>query len=196
MQSTDLLIFFGIIVLIIAVSLFSKSGSNPSTNKKHNKPKYESKSPKLNTDTSLTYSSDEMFNNVVDFLQSEVILRRGKTKNEKDYQDDLYQRMSVLTERHGYEVDYESTNNRHRVDFSIDDRIGIELKVHHGGTLVKKQLFNQITDYAKYYDMMIGLVLNKSDKDTNEELKNDIKSKLLEQNVLSEDNYEIVVINI
>ncbi|MDK2947548.1 MAG: hypothetical protein PWQ63_708 [Methanolobus sp.] len=79
---------------------------------------------------------------------------------------------------------------------SINDTIGIELKVHRGGSQVKKELFNQITDYANYYQKMIGLVVNISEKDKSSEIKDDICNKLKQQNVISEDNYYIVILNI
>lgn len=74
----------------------------------------------------------------------------------------------------------------------INDKIGIEMKVHKGGTQVKKELFYQITEYGKLYPKMIGFVLNDSDMD-NQELKNEIETKLREQKVLSKEDYEIIV---
>lgn len=189
MDLTNIAYLLGFVLLILVVSRFI-SDDAPRT--KHNSTKV-----KINSNQKIGISKiDNDFKNIIDFLDTEVKLRRGKNKNEKDYQDDLFQAFGVLRERYGYEVKYEARNGRHRVDFSINDNIGIELKVHRGGSQVKKELFNQITDYASYYQKMIGLVVNISEKDKVSEIKNDICNKLKQQNVISENNYHIVILNI
>ena len=90
---------------------------------------------------------------------------------------------------------YEAKNGKHRIDFVIDYKIGIEMKVYKGGTQVEKELFFQITKYGKLYPKMIGLVINDSKKDKDDqELRNEIKTRLKDQKVLGENDYEIVVI--
>ena len=139
--------------------------------------------------------ADEVFCDVLDFLKNEVSFRYGKNKKEKDYQDDLFQRFSVLKERHGYKIGYERGNSNHRIDLSVGDIVGVEMKVYRGGTNVRKELFNQISDYAKLYKKIIGFVLNVTDKD-NEEIREEIKVKLKEQHSIGENDYEIVIIDI
>ncbi|MDW7727696.1 MAG: hypothetical protein SCH70_11415 [Candidatus Methanoperedens sp.] len=89
--------------------------------------------------------------------------RYGKNKVEKDYQQVLEHRFGVLKERFGYNARYEAKEGKHRIDFLIEDIVGIEMKVHKGGTHVEKELFFQITKYGRLYPKIIGLVLNDSD---------------------------------
>ncbi len=187
------LIGFSLLILIISRFMIGdnfQSMSHTPLQKNINRDFYYSSESIMQTNV----NSD--FRNVIDFLENEVNLRYGKNKIEKDYQDDLFQAFGILRERYGYEIKYESKNGRHRVDFSVNDNIGIELKVHRNGVQVKKELFNQITDYANYYQKMIAVVINVNENDTSYDIKNDICCKLRQQNVISETNYYIVVLTI
>nr|WP_321498187.1 hypothetical protein [uncultured Methanolobus sp.] len=193
MDFNELLLFLGIIVLILVVSRFTSSSTSSPTY--HTKP--QSTKVKISSNHIIGVSNiDTDIKNIIDFLENEVKLRYGKNKKEKDYQDDLFQAFGVLRERYGYDIKYEDTNGKHRVDLSINDAIGIELKVHRGGSQVKKELFNQITDYAPYYHKIMGVVVNISEKDKESEIKDDICNKLKQQNVISENDYYIVILNI
>ena len=185
MDNIFYLVVFVILILIIAFVIKNNEQIKNDTFKKRSI-KF------LNTKK----ENDFVFTNTIYFLENEIKLRYGKNKKEKDYQDDLFQAFGILRERHGYEIKYEAKNGRHRVDFSVSDTIGIELKVHRCGSQVKKELFNQITDYANYYPKMIGIVVNVNDKDTPDEIRSDLYSKLKQQNVITEINYYIVVLNI
>jgi hypothetical protein len=196
MDLTNIAYLLGFVLLILIVSRFIKDDtfhSRSHTNVQSRKIKRPSNSSSQNVGKSKV---DTDFKNIIDFLENEVKLRYSKNKIEKDYQDDLFQAFGVLRERYGYEIKYESKNGRHRVDFSVNGTIGIELKVHRGGAQVKKELFNQITDYASYYQKMIGIVVNVNDKDAPSEIRDDIYCKLKQQNVISESNYYIVILNI
>ena len=138
---------------------------------------------------------DTAFNNILDFLQTEVSLRFGINKKEKDYQQDLEGRLQVLKERHGYNPVYEAVNGKHRIDFVVNGNIGIEMKVHRGGTQVSKELYNQITDYAQYCKKLIGLVVNVTTDDA-EDLRMQIKDKLKNQHAINVNNYEIIILNV
>ena len=210
------LIYFGILIIVILItSKFVETGGTNSPNSKNNLNELSSNKSKKNAgfigekfvpthskssletfklEVSSSYA-DKVFCDVLDFLKNEVKFRYGKTKKEKDYQDDLFQRFSVLEERYGYKIGYERGNTNHRIDLSVDNIVGVEMKVYRGGTKVRKELFNQISDYAKLYKKIIGFVLNVTDKD-NEEIKNEIKTKLKEQHSIGENDYEIVVVNI
>lgn len=210
------LICFGILIIVILItSKFIETDETNSTSSKSNAngrsfnnykknsgfvgekfvPIHSKNSPetfKLEVSPS---HADKVFCDVLDFLKNEVSFRYGKTKKEKDYQDNLFQRLSVLKERYDYKIGYERGNNNHRIDLSVDDVVGVEMKVYRGGANVRKELFNQISDYAGLYKKIIGFILNVTDKD-NEEIRNEIKTKLKEQHSIGENDYEIVVVNI
>jgi hypothetical protein len=133
------------------------------------------------------------FDNIINFLEKEIQLRYGKKKIEKDYQQDLEQAMKVLTDRHGYDIEYErSHSNKHRIDFVINDSIGIEMKVYKGGSQVKRALLNQISEYSQYCDKIIGFVVNVTEE-SNESIKSEIESQLKYQKVIDSNDYHIIV---
>jgi hypothetical protein len=133
------------------------------------------------------------FDNTINFLENEIKLRYGKKKIEKDYQQDLEQAMKVLTDRHGYKIDYErSHSNKHRIDLVINDSIGVEMKVYKGGSQVKRALLNQISEYSQYCDKIIGFVVNVTEE-SNESIKSDIESQLKYQKVIDSNDYHIIV---
>ena len=132
------------------------------------------------------------FDNVIKFLENEVTLRYGKKKIEKDYQQDLEQAMKVLTDRHGYKIEYERSHSKHRIDFVLDDSIGIEMKVYKGGSQVKRALLSQISEYSQYCDKIIGLVVNVTEE-TNASIKSEIESQLNYQKVIDPNDYHIIV---
>jgi hypothetical protein len=132
------------------------------------------------------------FDNVIHFLENEVTLRYGKNKIEKDYQQDLEQAMKVLTERHGYNIEYERSHSKHRIDFVLDDSIGIEMKVYKGGSQVKRALLSQISEYSQYCDKIIGFVVNVTEE-SNASIKSEIESQLNYQNVINPNDYQIIV---
>ncbi|MCD4821795.1 MAG: hypothetical protein K8R11_06960 [Methanococcoides sp.] len=138
---------------------------------------------------------DIAFDNIIDFIQNEVSFRYGKNKKEKDYQQDLEGMLLVLKERYGYMSNYESVNGKHRVDFIVNENIGIEMKVNRGGTQVQKELYNQITDYSNFCPKMIGLVVNITDKNP-EILRNEILNKLKYQHAIHENDYEVIVLDV
>lgn len=145
------------------------------------------------TESSTSTKNDTIFQNIINFLNNdEVFFRYGKNKVEKGYQQELEHSLAVLKERLGYNVLYEAKEGKHRIDFLIDGQVGIEMKVHKGGTQVEKELFYQITKYGKLYPKIIGLVLNDSDIE-NQLLKNEIDQRLKDQNVLQRKDYEIIV---
>lgn len=180
------LLFIAMVVAILFVAYLNrdKRGSSLLTTEK-----------RMVDRTNTTISEiDVIFKNIIDFLQSDdVFFRYGKNKVEKDYQQDLEHKLALLNEKFGYDIIYEAKNGKHRIDFVIDDKVGIEMKVHKGGTQVEKELFYQITKYGKLYPKMIGLVINDTDKD-DQELRKEIQSRLKDQKVLEENDYEIVVI--
>ena len=180
------LLFIAMVVAILFVAYLNrdKRGSSLLTTEK-----------RMVDRTNTTISEiDVIFKNIIDFLQSDdVFFRYGKNKVEKDYQQDLEHKLALLNEKFGYDIIYEAKNGKHRIDFVIDDKVGIEMKVHKGGTQVEKELFYQITKYGKLYPKMIGLVINDTDKD-DQELRKEIQSRLKDQKVLGENDYEIVVI--
>lgn len=136
---------------------------------------------------------DLYFTNLINFLKSDdVFFRYGKNKVEKDYQQDLEHKLALLTERFGYNVIYEAKEGKHRIDFTIDDVIGIEMKIFRGGSQVEKELFYQITKYGELYPKIVGFVLNATEKD-NKEIQNEIEEALRKQNVLKKTDYEIIV---
>jgi len=189
----NFLLFITMLVAILLVAYFNsdQKGSSLRTTEKR----------RINRTTDTTNRAyptiskiDVIFNNIIDFLKADdVYFRYGKNKVEKDYQQDLEHKLALLKEKFGYDCIYETKNGKHRIDFVIDDKIGIEMKVHKGGTQVEKELFYQITKYGNLYPKMIGLVINDSDKD-DQELRNEIKTRLKDQNVLEGNDYEIVVI--
>jgi hypothetical protein len=140
---------------------------------------------------------DSIFNNVSKFLENETYFRYGKHKAEKDYQQNLEGKLEVLTERHGYNIKYEAVpkNSKYRVDFVVENLVGIEMKFYQGGSKIEEQLCRQIVNYSKYYPRMIGLVLNSTNKD-NQELKKEIENKLENQNTIDKKNYQIIIKNI
>jgi len=145
------------------------------------------------TDGNLSTKNHTVFQNVINFLNSdEVYFRYGKNKVEKDYQQDLEQKLALMKERFGYKVHYEAKEGKHRIDFLINGNVGIEMKVHKGGTQVEKELFYQITRYGKLYPKIIGLVLNDSDIE-NQQLKSEIVARLRDQNVLDRKDYEYLM---
>lgn len=189
-------IFYSIIfiLLILVVSKFMKTNESEYSHQSKHNIKIQSYPQNHCTDEGISKTKIE-FKNIVNFLQNEVSLRYGKNKKEKDYQQDLEGKLSVLNERYGYDVHYEAVNGKHRVDFIINGNIGIEMKVHRGGTQVQKELFNQITDYAQYCTKMIGLVVNVTDDDA-DILRLEILDKLKYQHAISSQNYEIIVLNV
>ena len=122
MDLNNLLYFLGFIVLILVVSRFMKEDESPTTShttthtlktinpSETDNQRKEDESPTtfhtttqtLNTiNPSETYNQkigisevDTSFNNILDFLQTEVSLRFGINKKEKDYQQDLEGRLS------------------------------------------------------------------------------------------------------
>lgn len=133
------------------------------------------------------------YDNTINFLEKEIRLRYGKNKIEKDYQQDLEQAMKVLTDRHGYKIDYErSHSNKHRIDLVINDSIGVEMKVYKGGSQVKRALLSQISEYSQYCDKIIGFVVNITEE-TNESIKAEIESQLNYQKVIDPNDYHIIV---
>lgn len=184
----NFLLFIAMVVAILFVAYFNsnKRGSNLLTTEKQ----------MVNRTDATISEIDVIFKNIIDFLQSDdVYFRYSKNKLEKGYQQELEHKLALLKERFGYDIVYEAKNGKHRIDFVIDYKIGIEMKVYKGGTQVEKELFFQITKYGKLYPKMIGLVINDSEKDKDDqELRNEIKTRLKDQKVLGENDYEIVVI--
>jgi len=184
----NFLLFIAMVVAILFVAYFNsnKRGSNLLTTEKQ----------MVNRTDATISEIDMIFKNIIDFLQSDdVYFRYSKNKLEKGYQQELEHKLALLKERFGYDIVYEAKNGKHRIDFVIDYKIGIEMKVYKGGTQVEKELFFQITKYGKLYPKMIGLVINDSEKDKDDqELRNEIKTRLKDQKVLGENDYEIVVI--
>ena len=180
------LLFIAMVVAILFVAYLNrdKRGSSLLTTEK-----------RMVDRTNTTISEiDVIFKNIIDFLQSDdVFFRYGKNKVEKRYQQEFEHTLALLKKKFGYDIVYESKNGKNRIDFVIDDKIGIEMKVHRSGTQVEKDLYYQIPKYGKSYPKMIGLVINENDKD-DQELRNEIKTRLKDQNVLEENDYEIVVI--
>lgn len=195
MDLNNLAYLLGFMLLILVVSLFMKGNESHSTSNTHSQSLKKKNNAKNYNQKSRTSKIDNAFDNIVEFLQNEVSLRYGKNKNEKNYQQELDGKLSVLKERYGYDVNYEAVNGKHRIDFVINGNIGIEMKVHRGGTQVQKELYNQITDYSKYCSKLIGLVVNVTNDDS-ETLRLDIKNKLQYQHAISADNYEIIVLNV
>ena len=153
------------------------------------------KESKVKTIPSRPSKTDTIFHNVVDFLKDDDFsFRYGKNKKEKDYQQDLEQRFALLKYKFGYKSTYEAKQGKHRVDFVIEDSVGIEMKVHRerGGNQVEKDLYYQITQYGKLYPKMIGLVVNESYKE-NDELKKEIEASLSHQNVIDKKDIEIII---
>ncbi len=132
------------------------------------------------------------FDTIINFLENEVQLRYGKKKIEKDYQQDLEQAMKVLTDRHGYKIEYERSHSNHRIDFVINDSIGIEMKVYKGGSQVKRALLSQISEYSQYCDKIIGFVVNVIEE-SNSSIKSEIESQLQYQKVIDPNDYHIIV---
>lgn len=184
----NFLLFIAMVVAILFVAYLNsnKRGSNLLTTEKQ----------MVNRTDATISEIDVIFKNIIDFLQSDdVYFRYSKNKLEKGYQQELEHKLALLKERFGYDIVYEAKNGKHRIDFVIDYKIGIEMKVYKGGTQVEKELFFQITKYGKLYPKMIGLVINDSEKDKDDqELRNEIKTRLKDQKVLGENDYEIVVI--
>ncbi|MDD3416597.1 MAG: hypothetical protein PHY47_21825 [Lachnospiraceae bacterium] len=223
MDLNNLLYLLGFIVLILVVSRFMKEDESSTTSHTttqtlktinpsdtYNQRKEDESPTTAHTTTQTlktinpsetdnqrigTSNVDTSFNNILNFLKNEVPFRFGINKKEKDYQQDLEGRLSVLKERYGYHSDYEFVNGKHRIDFVINGNIGIEMKVHRGGTQVSKELYNQITDYAQYCNKLIGLVVNVTTDDA-EILRMQIKDKLKNQHAINVNNYEIIVLDV
>jgi len=177
--------------IIILLFIYSNIGEQGRGTKKEivGTPDEETKQEIFGTPAKVDY----VFENTIKFLNgNEVYFRYGKNKVEKDYQQDLEHKLALLTERFGYTVLYEAKEGRHRIDFLVDDKVGIEMKVHKGGTQVEKELFYQITKYGKLFPKIIGVVLNDSDTE-NQQLKNEIEQRLKDQNVIERKDYEIIV---
>lgn len=138
--------------------------------------------------------TNKIFNNVSDFLENETYFRYGKHKTEKDYQQNLEGKLAVLTERYGYNIKYEVVpkNSKYRVDFVVENLVGIEMKFYQGGLKIEEQLCRQIANYAKFYPRMIGLVLNNTHKD-NQKLKTEIEDRLKNQDIIDKNDYKIIV---
>ena len=138
--------------------------------------------------------TNRIFNNVSDFLENETYFRYGKHKTEKDYQQNLEGKLAVLTERYGYNIKYEAVpkNSKYRVDFVVENLVGIEMKFYQGGLKIEEQLCRQMVNYAKFYPKMVGLVLNNTYKD-NQELKMEIEDKLKNQDGIDKKDYKIIV---
>ncbi len=195
MALNNLLYLLGFITLILVVSRFMKDDESSATSHTTIKT-LKTINPSDDYNQKIGVSEvDTAFNNILNFLQNEVSLRFGINKKEKDYQQDLEGRLLLLDERHGYKIRYESVNGKHRIDFVINGNIGIEMKVHRGGTQVSKELYNQITDYAKYCNKIIGLIINVTNDDA-EILRKQIKDKLKNQHAINANNYEIIVLNV
>lgn len=187
MNITDFFYILGFIALLLVVSNFMHEDT---------KIKREKSVKRRNTINYKCGNDDKTtFHNVISFLEDEVFFRYGKNKLEKNYQDDLFHRFAVLKERYGYQIDYESTKGNNRIDFLINNLIGVELKIYRGGTQVHKELFNQISTYAHHFPKIIGVVLNLTDKPNND-LQLEIKNKLKDQNVITEEDYEIIIISV
>jgi hypothetical protein len=126
------------------------------------------------------------------FLESEVQLRYGINKIEKDYQQDLEQALLLLKERHKYQIKYESTHNDNRIDFLINNKIGIEMKLHKGGSHTRRELYSQVTEYSRYCSFIICLVINVTEED-NLALKTSILEQLSHQHATR--NYKVIVVS-
>jgi len=188
MNIADLFYILGFIALLLVVSNFM-----------HEDKKFKKEKLVKRCTNTIKYKCEnddyKTFLNIISFLENEVFFRYGKNKLEKNYQDDLFHRFAVLEERYGYQTDYESTKGNNRIDFLINNSIGVELKIYRGGTQVHKELFNQISTYAHHFPKIIGVVLNLTDKPNND-LKLEIKNKLKDQNVITEEDYEIIIISV
>ncbi|WP_292485613.1 GxxExxY protein [Methanohalobium sp.] len=138
--------------------------------------------------------TDRVFNKVSEFLENETSFRYGKHKTEKDYQQNLEGKLEVLTERHGYNIKYEAVpkNSKYRVDFVVENLVGIEMKFYQGGHKIEEQLYKQIVNYSKYYPKMIGLVLNSTNKN-DKDLKKEIEEIMDNQDVIGKKDYRIIV---
>lgn len=179
MDLLEITAFVGILVLILIVAQITKHTHATPTSNQINR----NKRPKSDIDV--------IFSNVVDFLKSaDVYFRYGKNKKEKDYQQDLDQKLDVLKYKYGYEKTYESYQEKHRVDFIVDNTIGIEIKVYRGGSQVKKELFYQISEYHKFCKKMIALVINLTEED-NYQIEKDIRRKLKE--VMDTSDFVVIV---
>ncbi|WP_094226492.1 GxxExxY protein [Methanolobus psychrotolerans] len=194
MDFNTIIYFIIFILLILVVSKFMNTSASEHNHQSKPNSKIQSYPQNQCADERISKTERE-FKNVVNFLQNEVSLRYGKNKNEKGYQQELDGRLSVLNERYGYDVHYEAVNGKHRVDFVVNRNIGIEMKVHRGGTQVQKELFSQITDYAQYCTKMIGLVVNVTNDDA-DVLRLEILDKLKYQHAITSKNYEIIVLNV
>jgi hypothetical protein len=206
----NLFYFIVAIVMILVVAQYTKNKGNNSISKRLSFPDNKiidvEYTPIIDNSSSIKSENSKkrnrpeitegnVFENVINFLNSnEVYFRYGKNKVEKDYQQDLEHKLALLNERFDYDIRYEAREGKHRVDFVIENTVGIEMKVHKGGTQVEKELFYQIPKYGRLYTKMIGLVLNNTETN-NQELKNQIKMRLkdIDQNVLNEKNVEIIV---
>jgi hypothetical protein len=195
MDFNSLAYLLGFMLLILIVSRFIKDDDSYSKSITSIGPKEVNESSELPVHKNGTSNLDVAFNNIVDFLQNEVSLRYGKNKDEKNYQQELDGKLAVLNERYGYKVHYEAVNGKHRLDFVINGNIGIEMKVHRGGTQVEKELYNQITDYSRYCPKLIGLVVNTTNDDART-LQKSIKNKLQFQHAIKAKDYEIIVLNV
>ncbi|HUV02679.1 MAG TPA: hypothetical protein VMW67_04440 [Desulfobacteria bacterium] len=186
MNPLEILAFLAIIVVIIIVARIIKSDhANSITDKVYNRSDFATSKSHNQSDL------DNIFSNVVDFLKSsDVYFRYGKNKKEKDYQQDLDQKLDLLKYKYGYEKAYEGYKEKQRIDFIINGIIGIEMKVYRGGSQVKKELFYQVSEYGTFCEKMVALVINLTQED-NSEIGRDIKQKLEE--VMDKNNLEVIV---
>jgi len=186
MNPLDIIAFLAIIVVIIIVALIIKSDHANATTDEDNQ---------LETIANVFNNSDleldKIFSNVVDFLKSsDVYFRYGKNKKEKDYQQDFDQKLDLLKYKYGYEKAYEGYKEKHRVDFIINGTIGIEMKIHRGGSQVKRELHYQVSEYRKFCEKMVAFVINLTQED-NSEIERDIRNKLEE--VMNRNDLEVIV---
>lgn len=96
----------------------------------------------------------------------------------------------MLTYKYGYKKNYEGYKEKHRVDFIVDNIIGIEMKVYRGGRQVKKDLFYQMSEYHKFCKKMVALVINLTQED-NYRIGKDIEQKLKE--VMDTSDFVVIV---
>jgi hypothetical protein len=107
-------------------------------------------------------------------------------KNEKAYQDELFQQLRIAIPESKPHIEQEK--GRNRLDILLYDSIGIELKIYNGEQTTK-DLLHQINKYSKDYPFIIGLVVNPSNRD-NDLIKQNIEKDL---SSLIQNNYKIIV---
>lgn len=199
MEPIGIIAFLLIIVVILIVTMLMKSDYSPITSKKtYNTSNsfidnvYQHSNNSMNQSRAQYDSKvDDVFSNVIDFLKSnDVYFRYGINKKEKDYQQDLDQKLDFLKYKYGYEKIYEGRQEKQRIDFVINGNIGIEMKVYRGGSQVKKELFYQISEYGKFCEKMVAFIINLT-KEDNSEIERDIRLKLEE--VINRNDLEVIV---